>query len=231
MMASQSGAMITQIENRNHRLFIERLHLLTLRLKYHNAASRVMHLASKAGFHPDQPRVPRGDPDGGQWTLVGGRDGLPIPRRLVDLHVHESIGGHAIRDHVGKSVSYLVRRLFEKQADDGYRSYFIQIAGSFPSVEAANKLVNSTLSQSWDSVEAVKSNKYGGGAIIYKIFPSKTGIEAYLPVSLPERIYNMRPSAEPEIRDTYGVKVVIKFNPNSPDGFSVITAFPFNKGE
>jgi hypothetical protein len=26
----------------------------------------------KAGFRPDQPRVPRGDPDGGQWTQIPG---------------------------------------------------------------------------------------------------------------------------------------------------------------
>lgn len=33
-------------------------------------------LLRKAGFNPDQPRVPRGDPDGGQWTSEGGGDGL-----------------------------------------------------------------------------------------------------------------------------------------------------------
>lgn len=38
-------------------------------------------LALKAGFRPDQPRVPRGHPDGGQWTdnprWVGEHDGYP----------------------------------------------------------------------------------------------------------------------------------------------------------
>lgn len=29
-------------------------------------------LALKAGFHPDQPRVPQGRPDGGQWIRVPG---------------------------------------------------------------------------------------------------------------------------------------------------------------
>lgn len=33
---------------------------------------RVAVLRSKAGFNPDQPRVPAGNPDGGQWTSGGG---------------------------------------------------------------------------------------------------------------------------------------------------------------
>jgi hypothetical protein len=31
-------------------------------------------IALKAGFNPDQPRVPAGNPDGGQWTSGGGGD-------------------------------------------------------------------------------------------------------------------------------------------------------------
>ena len=37
----------------------------------------------KAGFDPDQPRVPAGNPDGGQWTSGGG-GGLNDPRVLSD---------------------------------------------------------------------------------------------------------------------------------------------------
>ena len=33
-------------------------------------------LATKAGFKPDQPRVPAGNPDGGQWTGGGGGGGV-----------------------------------------------------------------------------------------------------------------------------------------------------------
>jgi hypothetical protein len=29
----------------------------------------------KANFNPDQPRVPAGNPDGGQWTSEGGGNG------------------------------------------------------------------------------------------------------------------------------------------------------------
>lgn len=42
------------------------------RLTYHNACLRLevrmLALALKAGYRPDQPRVPAGNPDGGQWT-------------------------------------------------------------------------------------------------------------------------------------------------------------------
>ncbi|MBL8583374.1 MAG: hypothetical protein JNL61_14260 [Rhizobiaceae bacterium] len=35
-------------------------------------ARRLGDLLRKANFNPNQPRVPAGEPDGGQWTLVGG---------------------------------------------------------------------------------------------------------------------------------------------------------------
>jgi hypothetical protein len=49
-----------------------------LRLKYHAAALafeiklRAYDRSLKANFNPDQPRVPAGHPDGGQWTRVAG---------------------------------------------------------------------------------------------------------------------------------------------------------------
>lgn len=33
---------------------------------------RSLERAVKANFNPNQPRVPRGNPDGGQWTSTGG---------------------------------------------------------------------------------------------------------------------------------------------------------------
>lgn len=36
------------------------------------AGAKLALLAAKAGFQPDQPRVPGGDPAGGQWTSDGG---------------------------------------------------------------------------------------------------------------------------------------------------------------
>jgi hypothetical protein len=44
--------------------------LAALRVKL--ALMRLEELRRKAGFNPDQPRVPAGNPDGGQWTSGGG---------------------------------------------------------------------------------------------------------------------------------------------------------------
>lgn len=52
-----------------------------LRLKWHAAALRFEialrrhDVALKGGYNPDEPRVPRGNPDGGQWTGEGGSSG------------------------------------------------------------------------------------------------------------------------------------------------------------
>lgn len=43
------------------------------------AFARFQALAEKAGFNPDQPRVPAGNPDGGQWTGSGGATGSRQP--------------------------------------------------------------------------------------------------------------------------------------------------------
>lgn len=42
------------------------------------AFARFQALAEKAGFNPDQPRVPAGNPDGSQWA---GSDGAAGSRR------------------------------------------------------------------------------------------------------------------------------------------------------
>jgi hypothetical protein len=40
---------------------------------------QALQVAWKAGFKPDQPRVPKGNPDGGKWTAEGGDSGDPKP--------------------------------------------------------------------------------------------------------------------------------------------------------
>lgn len=46
-----------------------RWRLASLRVR---AAMLRLSVSIKAGFRPDQPRLPRGHPDGGQWTRVPG---------------------------------------------------------------------------------------------------------------------------------------------------------------
>src|SRR5580704_4894814 len=37
---------------------------------------------AKVGFDPDEPRVPKGDPHGGEWTTGGTNDGAPPSREV-----------------------------------------------------------------------------------------------------------------------------------------------------
>jgi len=87
--------------------------------------------------------------------------------------------------------------------------------GSFPSLDAATKLVNSTISQNSDAVE-----KFLRGSetieTVEKRFEAPTGYEAYLE----------RRNAQPYMRDTYGVRVIILRDSGSSKGYNVRTAFP-----
>jgi hypothetical protein len=91
---------------------------------------RLIYLLRKGST--DQPRVPAGSPEGGQWTSGGGGGGTEqgseadagsseegrsasegsesVRPYTVDLEEEERRGGHAIEGHVGKSEAYLKRR-------------------------------------------------------------------------------------------------------------------------
>jgi hypothetical protein len=132
-------------------------------------------------FNPAQARLPRGQPGGGRWTdedgagvILAAEDGRPI-----DLLEEEARGGHAVRAHVGKSEEYLISRAWESARGrnvvlaEGIRM------GSFSSVEAAERLVNSTIAQNTDLVnQVVRGEKEG--AQLYASFRTATGSEAYL---------------------------------------------------
>lgn len=64
---SQSG--------RSRRLSARALACRTAGARMMAAFARFQALAEKAGFNPDQPRVPAGNPDGGQWTGSDGATG------------------------------------------------------------------------------------------------------------------------------------------------------------
>lgn len=81
-----------------------------LRLNYKTCALKLelcflkMKLASKAGFNPNQPRLPRGNPDGGQWTRVGGgrtssagRFGRHVPAGQTQLISSRPRGSGTVR--------------------------------------------------------------------------------------------------------------------------------------
>jgi hypothetical protein len=201
----------------------------------------------------DEPRVPAGTPDGGQWTTGGGstatsrladagedstssqpghvtngtqsgvqvatdsgRSGYPI-----DLREEEQRGGHAIGSHVGKSQEYLLSDVRDIAASVKSQGNLISglREGSFTSLEAANKLVNATVSEDENQTKVdLVVQGLSPREELDAVFTSPTGYEAY---AATER-------TAPYIRDTYGVRVVIVRDPSFAKGYRVVTAFPRN---
>jgi hypothetical protein len=84
-------------------------------------------------------------------------------------------------------------------------------------LEAANKLVNATLSQNPEKVDLVVNGSLPI-AVLEAEFGSPTGYEAY---ARSER-------SQPYMRETCSVRVIIVRDPSSDSKFRVLTAFPIN---
>jgi hypothetical protein len=209
-----------------------------LQMRYEMAAMQFrvallrLRLALKAGFDPNQPRVPAGRSEGGQWTRVGGgvEDEAPVRvaqgptrrRYTVNLLEEEARGGHAIRDHVRKTDAELIAVLekdWRRVRVGGLEViHFRPAQGSFLSLEGANDFVNQVLTANPEKVDLVAS---GGEPYlsIERRFGYVTGKEAY----------RSAPYALPRIRDTYGVRVVVHHDPRREPGYFVRSAFPINE--
>ncbi|MBG0796239.1 phage portal protein [Methylocystis sp. L43] len=144
-----------------------------------------------------------------------------VQNRRYDVELaeeeHGPHDGHTIRDHVGKSDENLKERSARTRTRVGPLGFWKRRIGTFPSVIAANKLVNSTLSQSPALIEEVASGRVSA-ATLEAWFLTPTGKEAYAPKFNSNAI----------IRDTFGVRVLIAHVAGSKRGFKVFTAFPIN---
>jgi Bacterial CdiA-CT RNAse A domain len=177
-------------------------------------------LSAKAGFNPGQPRVPSGSGrPSGQWG-DGGGDSADLqlasgrPTSLLD---EEARGGHTIKRHVGKSDIHLLDRVRTEKIRAGIFTIGLKRAGTFPSVEAAEKLVNLSISRNQDAVDRILSGT-SQQEYIEEMFPSPTGREAY----------RKSDQSQPYMRDTYGVALWLGRDPSSPNGYIVRTAYPMN---
>jgi hypothetical protein len=159
------------------------------------------------------------DANGAAPSVVRAAQALPPASRspLVDLTDHEARGGHAIREHVGKSESYLLARTNTSVRISPLYSVQVRRAGSFPSLAAANKLVSATIAQHAGIVGSVSSGSLPQATLLAR-FSSPTGVEAF----------RNSPNAQPFIRSTYGVAVIIRYDPSSPSGYLIKTAYPRN---
>jgi len=96
--------------------------------------------------------------------------------------------------------------------------------GSFTSLTAAGRLINSTLAsnqQIVDRVVATEAQRKDAlrRAVIKKTFDQPTGYESYLP----------SPNGQFKIRPTYSVRVIIRHDERVKDGYLILTGFPFNR--
>ncbi len=181
--------------------------------------------------------------DLGQWTSGdgGGNDGedplqtptigdnseKPTPvadhsKYGVNLHEEDQRGGHGERDHIGKSEDYLRGVLKDQTWQFGvgpFRTTYGKLAeGSFDSLESANTLVNETLDRNSAQVDKVIVGK-SDEEVLKTRFGYRTGYEAY----------RAAPANDTVIRDTYGVVVLVRRDSRSPNGFTVKTAYPWNR--
>lgn len=177
-----------------------------------------------AGGHPGQAHncrcyaEPVGFESDSNVTLIDyipTDDGFP----LQDLSEHETNGGHTIALHVGKSEAFLLRVVSTDQVRGLFVSQFRRRHGSFPSLQAAQRLTNSNLSQNADVVHAVATGQRAD-AFITSIFSSVTGTEAYRT--------SPRTSAPIVLRQTFDVGTYIRYAPDMPNGFIIITSYPRN---
>jgi len=181
-------------------------------------------------YSPDQPRD-----DQGQWTSGDGGEfppaepsewptwnnpGLVSVSDPVDLLEEEGLGGHTYARHVGKSDLYLINRVKSEVYWVGGYEVSLRRAGTFPSVEAANKLTNATLSDPVNRalVESVARGNIGWEAAV-STFSTRTGVEAYA----------SSPRSTPYMRDTYSVTVRIVHDASRARGYRVLTSYPMNE--
>lgn len=177
-------------------------------------------------YRSDQPRAPKGTPDGGRWVVDSSFQTQPVDGRVqiaqtgglarVNLLDHEGVdGSHTIAEHVGKSDEYLLARV----GGGAWYSPFVDVityrAGAFPSLASANRLVNSTLARHRETVLAVGRGDIAD-AFLKTDFGSPTGREAF----------RNGPYSQPYLRTTTGVGVYIVHDKNFLSGYRIVTAYP-----
>lgn len=221
--------------------FQQQLKTAILHLRAEIAAIRVLGAARRleasleVHYRPDQPRAPSGTPEGGQWiddpSVSAGRTRVAtnddIPGYFIDLEQEDRKGGHAHREHAGRSRKQLLSVMedptlyFKITLPDGSVMYRWHPAeGTFFSAGEASYWVGRALTAHPDLVEQTRRATIGSRAIeITHRFGQQTGIEAY------RENYH----SPVVFRPTYGVTVYLAPDPNKRGpGFRIVTAFPVN---
>jgi hypothetical protein len=138
--------------------------------------------------------------------------------RSVELLQERELGGHVIERHITSrqaAVNSLRDRIDYARRNGGSTDDMRE--SSFTSLEAADKLVNATVSEHPDQVNRVVSG-LSPKESLHKEFETPTGFEAYARNETSRII----------LSDTYTVRVVIVPDGRVAKGFRVDTAFPTN---
>lgn len=187
-------------------------------------------------YRADQPRAPKGTPEGGRWIDDAGsaqQQGLADERvrvaqrrdpsfYYVDLEKEglENPRSHAFSKHVGRADADLIDELNKHhhfvQVGDRLGVRYQATEGRFLTPGQANNFVAEILRMNPEKVEeAVAGNPR---ITLSHYFGFQTGVEAF-------RAHDY---AIPIIRPTYSVRVLIAYEKRNDRGYVVITAFPMN---
>ena len=172
----------------------------------------------KANFNPNQPRVPRGNPDGGQWTQVGvpedevlvAQNAPPLPEQILNRHI--------LSEHVAKTDEELIARIAGEQFPGLFVHWGMYRNGTFTSTESARDFILRTLKANPDEVLLVSTGTETEARLLTLRFGYPTGREA---------IFDWETSSV-RIRTTFEVGVVIIYDPTKPSGYRIVTAYPRN---
>ena len=136
----------------------------------------------------------------------------------VNLKEEEARGGHALRDHVGKSYNVLMS---QSGAIDSTVKNTVQInEGTFGSDREAEDFTNMALKANKNIVDRVVNEKITIYVPVDERFGAVTGKELF--------VYSDGLSINAEMCPTYSIRVIITYAQNSPRGYRVHTSFPTN---
>ncbi len=136
----------------------------------------------------------------------------------VSLEEEEARGGHAIREHVGKSYNVLMSQ--SGASDTAVKNTARITEGTFGSIREAEDFTNLALRANKDIVDRVVNDKVTIRTPINERFGAVTGKEILAESDGITTTARMRP--------TFSVRVIITYAENSPRGYRVVTAFPTN---
>lgn len=136
----------------------------------------------------------------------------------VNLVEEDARGGHAVRDHVGKSDVDLLGVVERSVVRTPGHTFYKKAQGSFLSIESATDFTNRVLEENQKLVDSVVTGDVSD-AWLDKRFGHPTGKEAFRP----------GPAMQPYMRPTYSVGVYIKQDKSSVRGYRVHSSYPHNE--